>query len=114
MVLNIDRHHEGWEVVINAGYVLAGGLWYMLLSLVLYSFRPYKLAQQALGDCIITTAEYMRVRATFYEKEVDYGQTYQEMLEKQIVVHEKQNLGGNCFSKAGMWIKNRPTRVEHW
>ena len=73
MVLNIDRHHEGWEVVINAGYVLAGGLWYMLLSLVLYSFRPYKLAQQALGDCIIATAEYMRVRATFYEKKWTMG-----------------------------------------
>lgn len=105
MVLNIDRHHEGWEVVINAGYVLAGGLWYMLLSLVLYSFRPYKLAQQALGDCIIATAEYMRVRATFYEKEVDYGQTYQEMLEKQIVVHEKQNLVRELLFKSRHVIK---------
>src|SRR5579871_4535302 len=58
MVLNIDRRNEGWAVVINALYILAGGTWYTLLSLLLYSFRPYKLAQQALGDCIQSTADY--------------------------------------------------------
>ena len=92
MVLNMDQHHKGWEVVINAGYILAGGLWYMLLSLLLYSFRPYKLTQQALGDCIIATADYLRIRSSFYEKEVDYEGTYQRMLAQQSEVHEQQNL----------------------
>jgi uncharacterized membrane protein (TIGR01666 family) len=92
MVLNMGRHHEGWDVVINAGYILAGGLWYMLLSLLLYSFRPYKLAQQALGDCIIATADYLRIRSSFYEKEVDYEATYQRMLAQQSAVHEQQKL----------------------
>ncbi|MBL0355379.1 MAG: hypothetical protein IPP72_00140 [Chitinophagaceae bacterium] len=68
MVLNIDRYHHGWDVLINAAYIFAGGIWYMLLSLLLYSFRPYKLAQQALGDCIIATADYLRIRASFYER----------------------------------------------
>jgi len=92
MVLNMDRYHEGWEVVINAGYILAGGLWYMLLSLLLYSFRPYKLTQQALGDCIIATADYLRIRSSFYEKEVNYEATYQRMLVQQSEVHEQQKL----------------------
>jgi len=92
LVLNIDRQHQGWDVVINAAYILCGAVWYMILSLLLYSFRPYKLAQQALGDCIIATADYLRVRATFYEKEVDYDNTYQLMMEQQIAVHEKQHL----------------------
>lgn len=92
MVLNMDRHHEGWEVMINAGYILAGGLWYMLLSLLLYSFRPYKLTQQALGDCIIATADYLRIRSSFYEKEINYEATYQRMLVQQSEVHEQQKL----------------------
>ena len=92
MVLSMDRHHEGWAVVINAAYILAGGLWYMMLSLLLYSFRPFKLAQQALGDCIIATANYLRIRSSFYEKEVDYEDTYQRMLAQQSEVHEQQNL----------------------
>src|SRR4028119_1358828 len=55
MVLNIDQRREGWEVVIHALYILAGGTWYMLLSLALYQVMPYRLAQQAMGDCIQTT-----------------------------------------------------------
>lgn len=105
MVLNIDRHHQGWDVVINAGYILAGAVWYMLLSLALYSFRPYKLAQQALGECILATADYMRIRASFYNKEVDYGKTYEDMMAQQIVVHEKQNLVRELLFKSRNVIK---------
>jgi len=106
MILNIDRHHHGWEVLLNAAYIFAGALWYMCLSLVLYNFRPYKLAQQALGECIMATADYLRVRASFYEKEVDYDKTYQQMLEQQIAVHEKQNLVRELLYKSRHIIKD--------
>ena len=109
MVLNIDRQHHGWDVLLNAAYILAGGVWYMLLSLVLYSFRPYKLAQQALGDCIMATADYLRVRASFYRKDVDYERTYQRMLEEQIAVHEKQNLVRELLYKSRHVIKDSTT-----
>jgi uncharacterized membrane protein (TIGR01666 family) len=106
LVLNIDRHHQGWDVILNALYILAGAAWYMLLSLLLYSFRPYKLAQQALGDCIIATADYLRVRASFYEKEVDYEETYKRMLEQQVVVHQKQELVRELLFKSRYVIKD--------
>ena len=92
MVLNIDRAQPGWESVINALYILAGGTWYMVLSLLLYSFRPYKLIQQALGDCIESTADYVRIKASFYSKEVDYDKSYRRLVERQIDLHEKQEL----------------------
>lgn len=105
MVLNIDRNYEGWDTMLNALYILAGGVWYMLLSLVLYGFRPYKLVQQALGDCIMSTADYLRVRASFYEKEVDYDKTYERMLEQQVAVHETQNLVRELLFKSRNVIK---------
>ena len=109
MVLNIDRHHQGWEVMMNAAYILAGAVWYMLLSLLVYGFRPYKLAQQALGDCIMATADYLRVRASFYEKEVDYEKTYQQMMEQQIVLHNEQNLVRELLFKSQNVIKESTT-----
>jgi uncharacterized membrane protein (TIGR01666 family) len=109
MVLNIDRQHQGWEVVLNAVYIFAGGIWYMALSLLLHRFRPYKLAQQALGDCIMATASYLRVRASFYRKEVDYERTYQQMLEEQIAVHEKQNLVRELLYKSRHIIRDSTT-----
>jgi uncharacterized membrane protein (TIGR01666 family) len=92
MVLNIDRHHTPIESLITATYVLAGGVWYTVLSLLLYSFRPYKLVQQALGDCIQTTAGYMRAKAVFYSEDVDYDKAYRQLLESQAAIHEKQDL----------------------
>ena len=92
MVLNIDRPHQGWDILINAAYVLAGGTWYTILSLLLYSFRPYRLTQQALGDCVQATADYLRIKAGFYDKNVDYDKSYQRLVEQQIAVHEKQEL----------------------
>ena len=94
MVLNISHHPEthAREIILNAVYVLAGGIWYTLLSLLLYSIRPYKLAQQALGDCILATADYLRLRAKFYEKNIGHDTVFQQLLEQQIVVHQQQEL----------------------
>jgi uncharacterized membrane protein (TIGR01666 family) len=109
MVLNMTGHLKGWEVFINAGYVFAGAVWYTVLSLLLYSFRPYKLAQQALGDCIMATANYLRIRSSFYEKDVDYEKTYQQMMEQQIVLHGEQNLVRELLFKSRDIIKESTT-----
>lgn len=92
MVLNIDRRHHGLDIVWNAVEVLAGGAWYTALSLLLYSFRPFKLTQQALGECIESTAAYLRDKAAFYERVADYDRRYRELAAQQIDVHQKQEL----------------------
>ncbi|MBS1513276.1 MAG: FUSC family protein [Bacteroidetes bacterium] len=109
IVLNMTNRYTGWDLLIHAGYIGAGAIWYMLLSLLLYSFRPYKLAQQALGDCIIATADYLRVRAMFYEKDVDYDKTYQRMMELQVTVHNEQNLVRELLFKSRKVIKESTT-----
>ena len=105
MVLNIDRPAQGNEIFLTALYVLAGGTWYTLLSLLLYSFRPYKLTQQVLGDCIQSTADYLRIKASFYNKEVDYAKNYQLLLEQQIDLHQNQDLIRELLFKSRNLVK---------
>lgn len=106
MVLNLShQYNSGWEIIWNALYVLAGGVWYTLLSLALYSIRPYKLAQQALGDCILATADYLRIRAKFYEKNTDHDAVFQQLLEKQIAVHQQQELLRELLFKTRSIVK---------
>src|SRR6202007_3237461 len=78
--------------IINAAYVLAGGVWYTVLSLALYSFRPYKLVQQVLGESIQSTAGYLRIKASFYSPDIDYEKGYRQLVESQVSNHEKQEL----------------------
>jgi uncharacterized membrane protein (TIGR01666 family) len=105
MVLSIDRHQQGWNILVNAAYVLAGGAWYTVLSLLLYSFRPYKLVQQALGDCVQATAEYLRIKASFYSRDVDYDNSYRRLLESQIAIQEKQDLLRELIFKSRKIVK---------
>src|SRR5882762_10031912 len=105
MVLNIDRPEHGWDILINAAYVLAGGTWYTLLSLLLYSFRPYKLVQQALGDCVQATAGYLRIKASFYSRDVDYDKSYRQLVDSQVDIHEKQDLVRELLFKSRNVIK---------
>lgn len=106
MVLNIDREKQGWDVLLNALYVLAGGLWYTFLSLALYSFRPYKLAQQAIGECIQATAEYLRTQSAFYEKNPDREEILSRLLKQQATLHEKQDLIRELLFKSRQAVKD--------
>ena len=105
MVLTIDRPMSGTELLLHVLYLTAGGVWYMLLSLVLYSIRPYKLTQQALGECISITSGYLRVRALFYNASVNYDEVYKQMLEQQVKVEQSQNLVSELLFKNRTVIK---------
>jgi uncharacterized membrane protein (TIGR01666 family) len=105
MVLNMTQRNGTEAIVLNAVYILCGGIWYMLLSLSLYSFRPYKVTQQALGDLIQTVGEYIRLRTAFYDKNPDYDRIYNRLLEKQGEINDKQNLVRELLYKSRDFVK---------
>ena len=105
MVLNLTQRPGAEAIILNAVYILCGGGWYMLLSLSLYSFRPYKVTQQALGDLIQDTGEYILKRTAFYEKNPDYNRIYSNLLDKQIEINDKQNLVRELLYKSRDFVK---------
>ncbi|HEV3223435.1 MAG TPA: FUSC family membrane protein [Puia sp.] len=105
MVLNLTQRTGTEAIVLNAVYILCGGLWYMLLSLSLYSFRPYKVTQQALGDLIQSISEYILLRTALYEKTPDYNSIYSNLLEKQAEINDKQNLIRELLYKSRNIVK---------
>ncbi|WP_207511281.1 FUSC family protein [Longitalea luteola] len=105
MVLQIGHPGQGKEVLIQAAYILLGGLWYTGLSLLLHKFAPYRLAQQALGECIAATANYIRIRALFYDTSSDFNKAYRQMIEQQVIVHQEQELVRELLFKSRYIVK---------
>ena len=86
-ILNIDSQVGNYPHWQQALYFCIGGVWYAILSLILYSLRPYRLIQQLLGECLMEISDYLSAKARFYEKEIDENKINDELMEKQVRIH---------------------------
>jgi uncharacterized membrane protein (TIGR01666 family) len=106
MILHIDDHYTPKIVLLNSVYILLGGFWYFFLSLILNQLQPYKLAQQAIGDSILSTAKYMHLKALMYDKKIDYDENYRHLIDRQIILHNKQDLVREILFKTRSIVKD--------
>lgn len=105
MVLTIDQQRTTSQVLMQSVYVLGGGIWYMLLSLSLTQIRPFRLAQQELGECIHEVSVYLRLKAVFYDVKSDFDANYLKLVEQQVTVNQQQDVVRELLFKSRMMIK---------
>ena len=78
------------NALAHAGLLVLGGLWYAGLALLAYQVRPYRPAQQALGECIHALARFLGLKAKFYNPATVLAEDYRQLVAQQVVVNEKQ------------------------
>ncbi|TDW99542.1 FUSC family protein [Dinghuibacter silviterrae] len=90
LILMIDSKKSQTQVLLNSLYIALGGVWYAFISLVLYRIFPYRLAQQAVGESIISVSRYFRIKARFYETSGGFEDAYNALMKEQVVLQEQQ------------------------
>jgi len=105
MIFMIDRDVERSEVLKYSGNILAGGVWYMVFSLVFFGIRPYRAAQQALGENIADIVKFLRLKADFYLHETDIEENYRKVISQQIKVSEHQDLVRELLFKSRIMVR---------
>ncbi|MCI0921075.1 FUSC family protein [Sphingobacterium rhinopitheci] len=90
MLINIDDVYTYKEELIFLLYFIIGALWYMLVSFSIMQVRPYRLAQQELSETIIHVADYIRLKANFYNTKSDVDANYLKLIDKQVLINEHQ------------------------
>ncbi|MFC6998978.1 FUSC family membrane protein [Rufibacter roseus] len=105
MILTLDRELEPWQILRASGLVMAGGVWYMLLSLLVYQILPYRAAQQALGECMKEVAVFLRLKASFYRAHTDFNTGYRKLIAQQVLVSEKQDALRELLFKTRVVVK---------
>ncbi|TCC85795.1 FUSC family protein [Pedobacter hiemivivus] len=91
MVLSIDDIRPWREVLFSSALIFIGSIWYTLLSYFFYRIRPYRIVQQTLSDSIHEVSLFLRAKAKFYHQNIDYDDNYADLLQLQVLVHEKQD-----------------------
>lgn len=99
MILIMDKPLTPAEVLPHALYIFGGGIFYTILSLLLQTIRPYRIAERALGDCIREIANYLSIKADFYNIDTEMDQDYRRLVSSQVTVNEKQDAVRELFFK---------------
>jgi len=90
MLINISHASSPENELIYLVYFIIGALWYIIISFSIMQVRPYRLAQQELSEAIVHVADYIRLKADFYNPKKDIDETYTKLIEKQIVINNDQ------------------------
>ena len=75
MVLTMDRPIEPNQVLFHGLLIIAGGLWYILISLAAYHIKPYRTAQRTLGESIRELSRFLSIKADFYNLKLTWMKT---------------------------------------
>ncbi|RYE29792.1 MAG: hypothetical protein EOP42_13605 [Sphingobacteriaceae bacterium] len=105
MIFMIEKRMEPQQVLPSSLLILAGGIWYSLFSLVFFQIRPYRAAQQALGECIIEVAQYLRLKADFYSEKTNIDENYKSLVSQQIAVSQHQDAVRELLFKTRAIVK---------
>ncbi|MDB5117823.1 MAG: hypothetical protein JWQ79_3315, partial [Mucilaginibacter sp.] len=105
MIFMIEKEMKPNEILGYSAEILAGGVWYMLFSLVFFGIRPYRAAQQALGENIADIVKFLRIKADFYFPETDIDDNYHKLVSQQIQVSQHQDAVRELLFKSRVMVR---------
>jgi len=105
MIFMMDKANRREEVVTYSATLLAGGVWYMLQSLLFFRIRPYRAAQQSLGENMLDVVKFLRIKADFYKPDTDIDENYRKLVSQQIQVSQHQDVVREILFKSRVAVK---------
>lgn len=111
MILQMTKVIPPSQVVTESVLILGGGIWYMLVALLLFRLTPYRPAQRSIGDCLRETAKYLLVKAEIYNTDSNLQQQYYKLLDQQVAVNASQDATRELLYKNRALLKES-TRIS--
>jgi len=80
--------NTGLEMYQHAGLLFAGGLFYLLVSLIFNYLKPYHYLELQIADAIKLTAKYLKLRGDLWNPDVNREAIIREQLKLQVEINE--------------------------
>lgn len=103
LALAFGHIQEGILIVINGGYILGGGLFYLLVSLIFYKIRPHRYVELQIAECLKLTSKYLKLRGDLWDSEASRESIIKEKLLLQV------DLNATHENLREILIRNRST-----
>ncbi|WP_158936616.1 FUSC family membrane protein [Burkholderia sp. S171] len=91
MIVTLEEHFTPMQALINASWILLGGLWYTYWATFVSRLLVYRIERQALAESVFRCAEYLLSRSAFYDLDANLDECYRKLIENQIAAVERQD-----------------------
>lgn len=75
---------QGISIFINGGYIVGGGLFYLLISLIFYRIRPFRYVELQIAEGLNLTSKYLKLRGDLWDTEAARESIIKEKLLLQV------------------------------
>lgn len=76
--------NTGWAMLLHAGLILTGGLFYLFISLIFHYVRPHRYVELQIAECIKLTAKYLKLRGDLWTLNADRKSIIEKQLHLQV------------------------------
>ncbi|WP_185205165.1 FUSC family protein [Chryseobacterium sp. C3] len=90
LAIFIDGHLTGTNIFKSLLIFASGCTWFLLIFLVVTTIQPYKLASQMIGENYLQLAEFLKIKANYYQKNPDFDKLTTQVIAKQIEIKNLQ------------------------
>ncbi len=80
--------HSGWEMIRHSLLLLAGGLFYLLISVLFHYLFPHRYTELEIEKCINLTSKYLKLRGDLWEIDSDRKAITKKQLLLQVELNE--------------------------
>lgn len=75
---------QGVSIFINGGYIVGGGLFYLLVSLIFYKIRPFRYVELQIAEGLNLTSKYLKLRGDLWDNKASRESIIKEKLLLQV------------------------------
>jgi uncharacterized membrane protein YccC len=90
MVFTLGLHPK--DPLLFSAFIVIGGIWFYIVSLVQVLIWPYRSLHQALREALAATADFLKAKAACYDPAVPLDEAYRQTIALHLRVSEKQEL----------------------
>lgn len=90
LAIFIDGHLTGVNILKSLIIFAAGCIWFLLIFLIVTTIQPYKLASQMIGENYLQLADFLKIKANFYQKNPDFNKLNTQIIAKQVEIKNLQ------------------------
>lgn len=107
LAIFIDGHLTGGNILKSLMIFASGCIWFLLIFLVVTTIQPYKLAGQMIGENYLQLAEFLKIKANYYQKNPDFDRLTIQVIAKQVGIKIFRKKPAKPFSKRELSLMNQ-------